>query len=180
MKTRHGFVSNSSSSSFIVIRKDFLQNGHKSLITKKEEALLNKFGFKKVWCFHSNQVDTESDGLPESICKGRENEYNYGYFVSCNQTDVIYFLLKNKIPFEASIHYNHSNIVYNRGSEDFIEAQNYGEQLIMGGFRSSCDKAINLVLNHSPKSIEKTNVKQWLKEEEKWQKEFKKETSKSE
>ena len=92
MKTRHGFVSNSSSSSFIVIRKDFLQNGHKSLITKKEEALLNKFGFKKVWCFHSNQVDTESDGLPESICKGRENEYNYGYFVSCNQTDVIYFL----------------------------------------------------------------------------------------
>ena len=50
----------------------------------------------------------------------------------------------------------------------------------MGGFRSSCDKAINLVLNHSPKSIEKTNVKQWLKEEEKWQKEFKKETSKSE
>jgi hypothetical protein len=176
MKTRNGFVSNSSSSSFIVIRGDFFSN-KAVLITKKEEAILEKFGFKKVWCYYSDQVATD-ERFDKSPSKAAQQDYNYGYYISCNQNEVIYFLLKHNIPFEASCHYNHYQVIYNKNSKYFLEVQNYGEQCAMANTHS-VDKNYKDVFDRTDFSepIKKVNVKQWLKDQDHWQKEFDKEFS---
>jgi len=48
------------------------------------------------------------------------------YFVTCNEEEVIEFLVKNNIPFKASCHYNHEYISYKKDSDYIFEAMNYG------------------------------------------------------
>ena len=137
MKKRLGFVSNSSSSSFLVKRIDFgFKLSTDELLTEKEKKKLEKFGFKKMNVYTPEQVTTHfiiEDYLRSTKLKNKEikydkENYNYGYEVMCNQSDVIEFLLKNNIPFEASIHYNHQKWIYKRNAKYIMIFNNFGEK----------------------------------------------------
>lgn len=174
MKYRSGFVSNSSSSSFVVHAMDFWDKNHKRFITEKEEKLLLGWGFKKTFISHAPFITDEifeKGHASEKI--GGVELYNYACYVSCNQDDVIYLLLKHNIPFEASCHYNHYHIIYRRDEQVFLEIQNYGEQASMRckseGYKDICTKEFRVDISEP---IKKVNVKKWLKKEEKFQKEL--------
>jgi len=197
MKIRNGFVSNSSSSSFFVVKKNSWDK--KIYLTKKEEDILVKYGFQKVECFRADQVDCELfHETKASIVKEQEKEKrqfekkygklskkdaesykencNYGYSVTCNQDDVILFLLKNNITFEASCHYGDYTVIYKKNEKNFLTLQNYGVQC-RGIY--SYDEALERVgWVMKDKSIEEVNVKEWLKNRARQDKEFEKEMSK--
>ena len=172
MKIRNGFVSNSSSSSFIVIRCDSLEND-KIYLSKEDENTLIKYGFKRVSCYYADQVYAELESK-----KRPSKDYQYGLDISCNQDDVIYFLLKNNISFEAECHYGHYNVIYKKGAKDFLIIQNYGKQAVMSNWKN--DKNYNSVfgtgmcsvVDWNSKRFSKVNVKKYIKQQEKFFKEM--------
>lgn len=192
MKTRAGFVSNSSSSSFVVLRNDFFGK-EKYLLTPKDEKKLIDYGFKKVSCLRADQVDcdiyhetkksikdarkklekTFSKKLKKEIkdlakCNSNYDDYfNYGYSITCNQDFVVYFLLKNNISFEASCHYGDYTVIYRKNQKYFLILQNYGTQCSM---RDSYKEILGRTGWVQEKAIEKVSVKKWLKKEELWHK----------
>ena len=135
MKIRNGFVSNSSSSSFVVRRHTFETKD--VLITDKQQKKLEKFGFRKTMAHHPNDVpafyneaawkseNTRIKDLKEDDIFG----YNYGYEITCNQDDVIGYLIKNKISFVGSCHYGHETVIYNAETDVLKTGINYGERM---------------------------------------------------
>lgn len=104
MKTRVGFVSNSSSSSFIVWNWDYLDN--KTLLDKKQVKLLEDFGFIPTDTYNLMDVECRTnDELKKKDSSKAPCSYAYG--VTCNQEDVIEYLVAHKIPFRALCHYGH-------------------------------------------------------------------------
>jgi len=161
MRIRIGFISNSSSSSFIVKHNDFNFKKKKCirLLDKKTIKKLEKFGFFKTSLFNTIFMEFASN---DEIKKMDEDFWNYGFRVICNQHKPLYFLLKNKIPFEAVIHYGYSHIFYD-GGDYFFEIQNYGLQ-----YNPNLQSKKELLYNEP---FKKVKVKSWLKKEEKWRKE---------
>lgn len=119
MKSRHGFVSNSSSSSFVVERVgDLWKKTPKILLTEDQENLLEEFGFN---------CDTKNDEeFPYRVWK---------YDIICNQDDAIAFLVENKITFQATIHYGHYTYIYSPENDKLFIFTNYGE--IAGMYHST-------------------------------------------
>ena len=122
MKTRNGFVSNSSSSSFVVRRYDYSKVGNPPSITKEQAKLLVKFGFKKTNTHCPSFIDNNSNWADNPDKK----YFNYGYEVVCNQDEVICFLIKNKIPFIANCHYGHETYWYDPKTDKLVHATNFG------------------------------------------------------
>jgi hypothetical protein len=110
MKIRNGFVSNSSSSSFVVEYKDYDKNGEKLLLTDEQVKLLTDFGF--IPSSTTNEIAIESCGMQMFKVKKKRDIFTYIFSVICNQDDVIEFLLENDIAFKAAIHYGHQTIIY--------------------------------------------------------------------
>jgi len=140
MKIRNGFVSNSSSSSFIV---KYSETTYEKLTDPKpkkkkivyylipeELKLLEKSGFKKT----AMNSPTAYEFLPEKEFENKktQNKFfknywcNLAYNITCNQDDVICFLLKNNIGFTASCHYGHESVFYKKDEEYFYIIPNLG------------------------------------------------------
>jgi hypothetical protein len=186
LKTRNGFVSNSSSSSFIVIRKDNFEDGPKMLITPEEEKALMKYGFKKVGCFYAEQVPNELymvrkpptkkylkmlKRLKIPKAKKEKNLYfNYGYDITCNQDDVIYFLLKKNISFEAVCHYGHETVIFKKNCEHFLMIENFGVQASASNWRKNYDKMLEW--GKGKEVVTKVKVKDFIKREDSYRKAY--------
>jgi hypothetical protein len=131
MKTRSGFVSNSSSSSFVVARyKDRLSKKPEKVLPKDKEAALKKAGFVRSLAYYPDQVDMTR---PARVSELRLPYVNWVKKVVCNQDDEIFFLLKNRISFVADIHYGHYTMIYDDTTDKLLIAQNFGRQAAMAG-----------------------------------------------
>jgi hypothetical protein len=134
MKVRFGFVANSSSSSFIVLIKDAwgTEKNTDFIATKEDILKLIEYGFK--------YTDTTNPFRYEELrsVNNAEPVEKSGYealalAVACNESDVLYFLVKNNIPFKASTHYQNHYYAYGRGWENIIRAENFGQTMCMYG-----------------------------------------------
>lgn len=128
MKIREGFVSNSSTASFLVKHKEFFGTEHESLLSKKEISFIEKLGFYKTYASYPDQIDdTDSSKIKE------DDYYNFGYFIICNEHEILEELIKNKIPFIANCHYDQYTVVYERDSkyvDVFINAGKHYSMLL--------------------------------------------------
>lgn len=103
MKFRNGFVSNSSSSSFIVPVYTGCFNDDKRVITKSTEVLLKEYGFKYKRVLREYQLD-----------------------ISCNQCCTMKFLIEHNIPFKANCHYDQEMYAYDGKSDSLVMLNNFG------------------------------------------------------
>ena len=162
MKIKYSFISNSSSSSFIVLRKDFVKP-KENLLTLEQIKKLENFGFFKTSHSYPSQISWQNEEKERSFIKVNDY-YNYGYGVDCNQYEPIKFLLKNCISFSASIHYNQESWIYDGKTDKLTIAQNLGEQLLMG---FSFEEFKEIILKE--RIFRRTTGKEYLKKEkEKW------------
>jgi len=197
MKTRSGFVSNSSSSSFVVkVRSFFFSRTAEKpepLVSQEEVDKLLGYGFK--WTsidsptrmengFYPGQEDVIWRDAPpkedddDIVCMGAV----MGYRVTCNEDEVIAFLVSNNIPFSATTHYGNHSVFFRRGDEHLIYMENYGQTFEMYEWHDGepKDKVIENMLNcmdadgfrHPP--IRLVPVKEFLIREEELQAEFNK------
>jgi hypothetical protein len=190
MKTRNGFVSNSSSSSFIVkvyySSVDALLEGkpeeaNSMLITKEQLQVLKDLDFR-----YTNVRSTEHiEFIPNWTKVSRERRRatvrykdhagetqtrsNHEYMcksVICNQDNILYPLLRYKIPFEALFHYGHESVFYN-GGDEFITIPNHGIQFCPRLAEAYKDDD-NLEFNKPSKSGKTTKITDYLQDEERY------------
>jgi Zn ribbon nucleic-acid-binding protein len=180
MKTRNGLVSNSSSSSFIVHYINSwceLKFKNIKLLTKEQESILKKNGYKLCECAHPSHIEYNTDGLRWITNKKQlSKSYAAGYAksVTCNQNDEIYFLVKNNIPFIASVHYGHETYLYPKDSKYIFVFHNRGSVAETYHQQYTEDKLSKLVEDLEKQPVaEKILVSQFIKREEKFQVEFK-------
>ena len=124
MKIRNGFVSNSSSSSFVVQVKEF------SYLLKKPIYFIDKFQEDVLKCLGFNYVEEFPRNALMSLFKNTsfvKRESSKENFPLCMKLDtlddgdeILYELFKNHIPFYASQHYDEWFYVYD-GKSDFYE-----------------------------------------------------------
>ena len=133
MKVRTGFVSNSSSASFIVrIKQDDWHNVKDELFIASEEDIikLEEYSFERTNA--TNPFDSNNTRMKTGD-PGPDHYISMKYSVTCNYEEQIEFLVKNNIPFKASCHYGHKYISYKKDSDYIFEASNYGLMFNMYG-----------------------------------------------
>jgi hypothetical protein len=169
MKIRNGFVSNSSSSSFIVHRGKNPFEKTTKLTTAAQDRKLKKYGFRKTFAHSADNVppfyDKKAWKEEAKRVEHKDNVrflYNYGYEVTCNQDEVSMFLVENKIPFVASCHYGQCTWIYTPELDRIIVATNVGRIMEMYGDLETYDT----------KNVVKVwKASEWLAEEKKiWEK----------
>lgn len=169
MKNRHGFVSNSSSSSFVV---KYRQNSWVGPDESKQTYFLSKEQLKKLkkygFVYNKSINPYFSDEKEKTLkCFGKWDNVNLSYSVICNQDDVIYFLLKEKIPFVALCHYDQEIVVWDGKNENFYQSDNIIEFVCKNHGIKDFDTGESgqyYPVELCPK-IKKFNVKQWLENE---------------
>jgi len=145
MKIRNGFVSNSSTASFIVnYMKIFPKDGTK-MLSDKEIKKLEKYGFWKSWAAYPEQIDYSEH--KKNPCQG-DDFYSYVYEILCNELDIIEWLVKNNIPFTADCHYGQFSIIFKRDSKYVEVYKNLGKcmqmQCVENPAKAKCFKKISI------------------------------------
>lgn len=126
MKIRIGFISNSSSSSFVVWNFD----GREFLLNEKQIKLLEDFGFIPSDTYSIMDVECRTE---KELRKKDESmrPLSYVYSVHCNQEDVIEYLVNHKIPFRSLCHYGHWVCLFD--GKTIYRIPNFGLQAEMHG-----------------------------------------------
>lgn len=157
MKMRFGFVSNSSSASFVVPLEIVTHNNNnctsKLLLSQEEIDLLIGYGFWKS-CDRDPFSHGGEYGYKCEECEGNKNKNKdqemclgkiFGniylrYDVSCNEGETIQFLLEHNIPFYAGMDYDGQLMVYKRDMEKTLILQNEGIRYIWGMMGNKSNK----------------------------------------
>ena len=156
MKIRNGFVSNSSSSSFIVqIKKMWKEEKDNTIATEEDIKKLKKYGFKKT----KVRSPFNYKDCKKHKCVKNEEKHYMGYYLFCNQDEVAEFLIKNNIPFKASIHYDQKLFLYNRDDDNILIAQNPGHIIDMYGKKYWS----NIYSSSEQPIVEKIPIKDYIK-----------------
>jgi len=169
MKIRQGFISNSSTSSFIVPNRNWIYDKKKSFknyfLNKSKRKKVLAMGFIETACISPYALQRNPN--QKSINPASKKDSCFGMVVSCNQDDIIYALLKEKIPFNASCHYGHYNVLYDPSKwEDYFWVfQNFGLHVEMYDFQGPSEFSMG---TEEMKGIEKKSRKKYLKEQKKW------------
>lgn len=127
MKQRLGFVSNSSSASFIVKIGSELISPNIPPVSKDQIKLLEEYGFIKSNFWFPDQVRDIWSIKPVE----NQDFVSYAYAVVCNEDIVLGFLIENKISFTASCHYDQYIVVYNAEEDEIISLKNFGILYLM-------------------------------------------------
>jgi len=153
MKTRNGFVSNSSSASFVIPLKITHLGGNKTtrdiLLSQEEIDLLIGYGFWKS-CNRNPFRGPNDWGYNCNDCEGSKNkefctadvfgDMYLRYDISCNEDEPIDFLLKHDIPFYAGMNYDGQLMVYKKGMKKVLVLQNEGIRYLWGMMHQKTDK----------------------------------------
>ena len=133
MKVRQGFVSNSSSSSFVVRTKNDSWGRFKEDLIATDEEILKciDYGFKlSLRLRHASDIEA---GVPMHPTKHLKKAMIAYHSVICNEDEPMEFLVRNGIPFEASCHYGHEYVTFRRGSKHVYTVSNHGLSCEMYG-----------------------------------------------
>jgi len=172
MKIRNGFVSNSSSSSFIV--HDINKLGSKTyngLLDKKTIQKLLKFGFIPNGLLHPTHLEYNSlsdESLWDPLVDKKTKEIlvrSFGYYVSCNQDEVIRFLVKNNIGFSALIHYGHYFYLFHKNDKHIMVFKNFGAEVETYRQEDSWKTIVKEFKRYNEPSYQLISIKEFLKNE---------------
>lgn len=133
MKTRNGYVSNSSSSSFVVIIKD---DCHHTQVTKEQVNLLLGYGFKYIKEFWRHALIEGAELFDNTDGFSVNDNVVLYYDVPCNEQDVEDFLFENRIPFVESEEYNTRIVVYDGVNDWYDTYLNSGVHFMIYGMSS--------------------------------------------
>lgn len=130
MKIRVGFVSNSSTASFIVQTRpsefDCLFNKEVADITLPKEKidLLKKHGF-----WPTKEINPFARELGRLRGKTEDDTF-LTFKISCNHDYVLQFLVANDIPFKAAVHYGDTLYSYDVEDENIYILRNFGMEFL--------------------------------------------------
>ncbi len=175
MKVRNGFVSNSSSSSFVVKRADYNwsegSTGYIFFLSKDEEEALEKEGFVRADCACPQQAYFEYwaemnhmaedkqarneelaswnvSGLTKVVEEADEegNKVSFIRNVTCNEIEVIEFLVEKNISFYADLHYESCSMLFTadkKNPEDgkITIASNFGKDMYFNQHKKPTEKS---------------------------------------
>lgn len=141
MKYRNGFVSNSSSCSFIVPCRQSKVVGSKicneRVISEEKEKKLLAKGFKYAKKGDPALIEATDDLARDSeydpFWVSKEPTNHLGISLPVNSCDIIELLGRLKVPFRALDHYGHVSLFYDGKSKDYLEVDNTGLSYSMYG-----------------------------------------------
>lgn len=140
MKFRTGFVSNSSTASFIVktrptdwdkSMKDIgMEDVYSFTLPKEKVELLKKYGFVPTKSENpfQKELNTYLDDPP--MTADTDNDALLGFWITCNHDYVLQFLVANDIPFKASVHYGHELYSYDVEDGYIYILRNFGLEFL--------------------------------------------------
>ena len=136
MIRRNGYVSNSSSSSFVVVIHD--DESCAPAITKEQEDILFSYGFRYINEDWRHALAGGPRRIIESLEKPFDEKYPIAmyYDVSCNEQDVMDFLFENRIPFVEEEEYGTRTVHYDGESDWYDTYVNAGNRFLIYGMRS--------------------------------------------
>lgn len=148
MKIRNGFVSNSSSSSFVVNiepEDKFWNDKLRVDLTSKQLEILLQAGFQFTDAWMANdpmKIELSSYSIEgkDELSRVDPAQAKYAFYsVICNEDEIIEVLLKHKISFSATVHYGHYHYIYDAKTDELTVAKNYGMISSMYGIRNTLE-----------------------------------------
>lgn len=140
MKIRTGHVSNSSSSSFIVIIRDDCKFGidkeSMAAVTREQERLLYGYGFRYIKKDWRHALVNGAETFDDTNGFGEKDPISMAFDIICNQQDVMDFLFENHVPFVESEEYGTRTVCYD-GIHDYYDTYvNAGNRFLIYGLHN--------------------------------------------